>query len=346
MGTLRIQGTIDISQFWPTGSADADTTKIKLAVGTNSFKFKKDGKKSFSVTRVFDDAISKGQGSKPAINTSKKDGTKTITVRLQGVDAAELHYRAAPLKGSSSVSKEERAKFNSINEERRQYFAESATVALAKYLKQYANSKGMVSATFETNVDSPTEVVDTYGRFIGNIKVAQGTDINLWLVENGWGFPAFYTSMTAMEMKVYLAAWAKGKSKKNRLGKAFSKDANNFDWDLLYRRPSKDIAFTIGDDKGKVLMPKIFRRQTTWMVSKKAKIIPRSTNFHSYLQKTPDQLVLLSDLLSQGIHASNVYSLHDFVSGKNLISKNSEELVFKEKPSVLVNSKGKKITEW
>jgi hypothetical protein len=28
-GMLRIRGTIDLSQFWPSGQSDADTTKIK-----------------------------------------------------------------------------------------------------------------------------------------------------------------------------------------------------------------------------------------------------------------------------------------------------------------------------
>ena len=104
MGTLRIHGTIDIKQFWPNGSSDADTTKIKLVVGEDSFEYKEDDEKDFSKTNAFKDAISKGQGSKPVINTSKRDGTQTITVRLQGVDAPELHYRAAPLKKTNDVS--------------------------------------------------------------------------------------------------------------------------------------------------------------------------------------------------------------------------------------------------
>jgi endonuclease YncB( thermonuclease family) len=350
MGTLRINGTIDLSQFWPTGSSDADTTKMKivLVVNKNSFEYKETGRKKFAPTHVFNDAISKGQGAKAVINTRKKDGLQTITVRLQGVDAPELHYKAAPLKTSNAVTDAKRKKFNEYNEDRRQPFAESSTIALAGYLKQYADAGGVVKATFESEVDHPFEVVDTYGRFIGNINVSKN-DINVWLVANGWGLPAFYTSMSENEIQVFLNAWKTGKTKAGRIGKNITKNAALFDWDLVYQ-PAGSLAanfsFKTGDDKGKVLLPKIFRRQVSWMVQKKAKVISTSTSFYAYLKKTPDQLVLLNDFLNNGIHAAKILSLHDFVTKENLITKNPEDFVFQEKPGTLVNAKGKKITDW
>lgn len=350
MGTLRINGTIDLQQFWPKGSSDADTTKMKivLAVNQRSFEYRPTGKTKFTVTHAFDNAISKGQGSKPVITTRKKDGLQTITVRLQGVDAPELHYKAAPLKASTGVSSAKRQAFNTANKERRQAFGESATVALAKYLKQYANTAGIVKATFESEVDHPFDVVDTYGRFVGDIKV-KSKDINLWLVENGWGFPTFYTSMSAAEINTFLTAWKTGKTKAGRLGKNYSKNASIFNDKLLYEPTASlpaGFKFNLGDDKGKVLMPKIFRRQVSWMVQKETKVIPASTSFQAYLKKTPDQLVLLNDFLVNGIHAAKVFFLHDFVNSNAMVAKNPEELVFQEKPGTLVDAKGKKITDW
>ena len=32
MGKLMIEGTVDLSQFWPIGESDADTTKIVLTI--------------------------------------------------------------------------------------------------------------------------------------------------------------------------------------------------------------------------------------------------------------------------------------------------------------------------
>lgn len=343
MGTLRIHGVIDISQFWPQGSSDADTTKIKLKVGPGSFEYRENNSKKFVKTDAFQDAISKGQGAKPVINTSKRTGEQTITIRLQGVDAPELHYKAAPLRRVPTVTDAQRAKFNEYNAERRQCFAESSTVALAKYLKAYANDDGMIPAVVQTAVEKPFEAVDTYGRFVANIAVGKkfDKDLNVWLVENGWGMPTFYTSMTLAEMDVFLRAWKKGKVKAGRVGKSVLKDASRFDWKLLYREPSEDIYFKMGEDRGRVLVPKLFRRQCSWMVSRKAGVLEAGTSFQDFLKTSPDQLVLLEDLREQGIHAATVFALHDFVDRKNRVLKGPEEIVFKEKPGTLVDSKGK-----
>ena len=93
-GLLRIRGVIDLTQFWPGGSADADTSKVKVNVGKGSFAFAADGKK-FKATNVLDKAIVIGASKKPVI-----DAQSRVTVRLQGIDAPELHYKAAPLRKS------------------------------------------------------------------------------------------------------------------------------------------------------------------------------------------------------------------------------------------------------
>ncbi|MBS1575677.1 MAG: thermonuclease family protein [Bacteroidetes bacterium] len=348
MGTLRVHGTIDISQFWPAGTSDADTTKIKLIVNKNSFEYKEKGATKFSSIKLFNDAQSKGQVSKKVVTVSKKTGDQTITVRLQGVDAPELHYKAAPLKTSDNISTAERKKFNDLNKERRQNFGETATVELKKHLEKFANPQGLITAVFETEVDAPSDVVDTYGRFVGNIRIGKSHIVNEWLVEDGWGHPAFYTSMSATEIQTFLALWKKGKKKKNRPGKFLSKDANNFDWALLYAEPKKNqpVPFTPGEDKGDVLMPKIFRRQVSWLVSKKAGVISNSTGFKTYLKKKPDQLVLLNDFLQNGVNSAQVFALDEFITADNKILKNPEEMVFKEKPSILVDPGGNKITKW
>jgi hypothetical protein len=213
-------------------------------------------------------------------------------------------------------------------------------------LKPFADNKGLITATFDSLVDHPFEVVDTYGRFIGDIRVGQGLDINVWLVENGWAVPTFYTSMTANEIQTFLTAWKKGKTKSGRTSKSILKDAGVFDWNMLYLKPPVQGSFHIGDDKGLALMPKIFRRQVSWMVQKKAKVIPAGMSFHSYLKKAPDQLVLLNDFLANGITSATIVNLHDFISADNKVLKNPEEMVFNEKPGTLVNAKGKKVTNW
>lgn len=347
MGTLRIHGTIDLMQFWPIGESDADTTKIKLEVSANSFEYRKEGATNFKKTNVFTGAKSKGQVVAEVIKTSKKTGVKTITVRLQGVDAPELHYKGSPLKKGNEITATMRKNYNSNNKERRQNLAETSTFRLAKHLKQFANTNGFIKAVYESEVEKPSDAIDTYGRFVGDINI-DTHNVNLWLVENGWGHPAFYTSMSKEEINSFLTVWKKGKKKAGRTGKLLSKNANEFDWDLLYQPPKKGeiIPFHSGDDTGDVLMPKIFRRQVSWMVSKKAKVVSGSTGFKTYLKKKPDQLVLLDDFLTNTLNSATVLSLDKFVSDDNIILKNPEELVFKEKPGILVNAQGKQITSW
>jgi len=42
-GLLRIRGSIDLVQFWPDGSSDADTSKIKVTIDDKSFAYAADG---------------------------------------------------------------------------------------------------------------------------------------------------------------------------------------------------------------------------------------------------------------------------------------------------------------
>jgi endonuclease YncB( thermonuclease family) len=349
MGTLRIEGIIDINQFWPIDSSDADTTKIKLEVKKNSFSYRPTGSQNFRKTKVFEGAKSRGKVTKEVITTSKKTGVRTITVRLQGVDAPELHYKASPLAKKDSISSTERNKFNKINEERRQNFAESATVALAKHLKQFIFKSQCVKAVFETEIATPNQAVDTYGRFVGTVYVGKNRgEVNIWLMENGWVLPAFYTSMGADEINGLLDAWKKGEKRKNKPASTQQIDVNEFDWDLLYRRPKKDdpIKFKQGEDKGRVMMPKLYRRQVAWMVGKKAKVYPKSMSFTNYLKTLKDQYILLDDFMINALESSTVLPIHELISSTDKIKTRAEDMIIFEAPSKLINARGNLITKW
>jgi len=78
MGTLEVQGTLDPKQFWATGSSDGDTGQVHVKRVTFAGK----------VTHAFDHAVVHGRVRKPVIDEHGR-----ITVRFQGIDAPELHYR-------------------------------------------------------------------------------------------------------------------------------------------------------------------------------------------------------------------------------------------------------------
>ena len=81
-GLLTVSGSIELPQFWPTGGSDADTASI--TVNSKSFEFTADPSKKPRRTRVF-------EGAKVGTKLVIRGGGK-VTVRLQGIDAPELHF--------------------------------------------------------------------------------------------------------------------------------------------------------------------------------------------------------------------------------------------------------------
>ena len=219
------EGRLTLISSGRTAQSDADTSKIKVKLAPTRSPLRPTVRPS--KRRELISARLPGASRKEVID---KQGR--ITVRLQGIDAPELHYRAAALKKSSNVSDAKRAKFNSENKpDRRQYWAETATVAVAKKLSTYG---APVKCEVISLIDKPFEVVDTYGRFVANITSGAGfkTDINLWLAEQGWAYPTFYSSMTQDEIEAYLKILSKAKNK-GRIWKDYSTDTGKFDSKLV-----------------------------------------------------------------------------------------------------------------
>jgi len=202
-GLLEVTGSIQLDQFWPVGTSDADTTKILVRVDKHSFRFRRSEEHPFRTTHAFEDAIVIGKrGRRPAV----RDGG-VIVVRLQGIDAPELHYRP----GSARRPKDRTARQSEIylawNYEYRQPLAESGTIALRGMLADAGPSPA--PCIVRTAVDSPNQVFDTYGRFVGNVHVKLGAElvsINHWLVATGWALPALYSSMSAVVSGISAAA--------------------------------------------------------------------------------------------------------------------------------------------
>src|SRR5213596_2593868 len=178
MGLLKVKGRINIGQFWPNGESDADTTKVLVDVDQNAFTFQPKPTSKFMTTHVFRDATIIGKVRKKVIDKKNR-----ITVRLQGIDAPELHYTATPLK---KIPEEKREQFKKFNKKYRQHLGETATINLRNLLKR--NKKDKISCSVTTFVKKPNEVFDTYGRLVGDINVdvpGSSVNINRWLVQEG-----------------------------------------------------------------------------------------------------------------------------------------------------------------
>lgn len=333
-GVLRIRGTIDLAQFWPAGTSDADTSKVKVTVGRNAFSFASNGT-TFKVTSVLEKAQVVGMKKGPVIDSKSR-----ITVRLQGIDAPELHYRASPLKKRAEVTDKKRKAYNEENRhERRQYWAETATVALAKKLSAY----GLASVKCEVYsfVDYPHELVDTYGRVVGNIRVGKrfAVDVNTWLTEQGWVYPTFYSSMSEDEISELLAAAKKGRTY-GRVWKGLTDDTTKWKPTLVYRAGGP---IDEARDRGPVLMPKLFRRQVAHRMEMHAKVF--SGTFADFLEARPDECHLTEEFLAQGPTVAPTYRLHEFMKGKRF-ALFPQDVVFREKFSTVVNAAGNRIEKF
>jgi endonuclease YncB( thermonuclease family) len=341
MGTLRINGTIDVAQFWPVGNSDADTTQLKINVSSDSFEFSEDDR-TFSKTNVYKNAVVTGKGGKkPAIKFSKRNKTFSINVRLQGVDAPELHYKAPPLPGNS-VTEEVRKKYNEVNEDFRQPFGENAAYALGSFLTAKADDEGIVNAVFVSkNIYEPADALDTFGRFVGNILVGR-TDINLWLASEGWVIPTFYASMSESEIDAVIKACRKG-VKKNRALRNITYDCSHFEKDRILRRDVDE--YEEGSDAGLVLVPKFFRRTVNYHVSKASKIFKGS--FLKFIQEKAkhDTFMLLDEFLEHDAETADQYRIDDYLDG-NTFTLKIDRIVFKEGSSSLKNQAGKKILKF
>lgn len=337
-GFLEVHGKIDTKQFYyNSGESDADTVHLQV----NSIRFKPSKTAAWkNVLSLFLCANVKAYGKpKPVIHTAKKSsGKKQVIVRLQGIDAPELHYTAqSPGKKKLGTKKWDSSKF-------RQSGGAKSTWHLKEKIKEYETS-GFVDATAITRIDSPNDPFDVYGRLVADIVITKNKkslNINDWLLENGHAFPTFYDSMRNDEILAKLAKTKKAQnSKKNNLWKYNQFKIVKFDSSLTFK---KSIKIAHDADVGDLNFPKIFRRQTQYSIGKKIGFY-KEKNLIEYIKtKKDDEFFYTGDFLKKR-HSLTLKQLGEiFKSGK--INCSPEEIVIQEKSSDLIDKNGNKITSW
>jgi endonuclease YncB( thermonuclease family) len=337
-GLLEVDGSIDLKQFWPDGRSDADTTKVVLN-GPNAIRFRKDSSSPFQPTHVFDNARVKGKTSKSPI----KNGT--VTIRLQGIDATELHYPPSPLSTAEKrgLGAAQLKAYHDLVHFYRQLLGATSTKALLDFLS--STGQAALDCRVFTQVDTPNEVFDTYGRLVGDIELTVNgklLNLNHWLVEHGWAYPAFYSSMTNDEINAILALAKSARSNKTPVWKFLSKIIGPFDFSL--REPKVGDTSVLATDKGPVIFPKLFRRYASFSARKKAKITAQ--NFQAFLASsggTPDFCFEIADFLANGVHSAVPHNFAEFVVSGKTIKFQPDSLVFKEAPSTLIGPDNKPI---
>ncbi len=319
MGLLTMTGTLDLSQFWPAGNSDADTAKVLLAPN-DPFVFQAHPGAPSVPTSAFEGASAVGKG-----KTAVIDNKNRVTVRFQGIDAPELHFPP---------------------HQRRQHFGEFSTNQLRVFLQTFQQDP--LPCRVVTQVTSPNDVFDTFGRFIGDIIVTRGgqaVNLNHWLAAEGLAFPSLYNSMSVAEMNAVIqpsdAARAQRKGIWENAG--FTQSIGTLDKTLVFRRPPAAVQ----PDAGRVIFPKFFRRLSTWQ-DDKAKGKTKATTLKAFLAKEhpPDQFLLTRDVLASGVTTAQVHNLAEAINGNNRITRAPKEMVFTEKPSQLLDKNGNPVTSF
>jgi len=339
-GLLQVSGTIDLGQFWPSGRSDADTTTVVLKLGADPIRFQKNDSAPFRATHVFDDAVVKGRTSKAPIRNGH------VTIRLQGIDAPELHYQPAALSSAEKKGLNAAAvdAYRQLVHPYRQFLGATSTKALHDFLAN--TGKTTFDCRVVTQVDTPNEVFDTYGRLVGDIEITlSGPPINLnhWLVEHGWAFPTYYSSMTNDEIIAVDNLAKTARSKKLGVWKFLGKTVGTFDFTL--REPKKNDTSVLASDKGPVLFPKLYRRFTNWSARNKAKVTTRT--FQAFLAAGPDgksdPCFETADFLANGVHSATHRTFDQFIESGKVIKFEPGGLVFSEAASKLVGPGGSPI---
>ncbi len=251
MGLLVIRGSLRVTQFWPKGGADADTATVEVVLEGNRPFIYVDEQGGRHPSRVFEKAESIGRsGRRPVVRFNKRLDANVINVRLQGIDAPELHFQPQ-VTGSAGHN----GKF-------RQSLGETCSHALHDYLSKI--SQNDLPCEILSRVRKPNEVCDTYGRIVGNLVLTiDGTrvDVNHWLIREGWALPGLYNSMTKNEIRQLLADHDAAREDNRGMfsGPYVKKQLATFNPNRRYRKGP--ASFTAFSDKGTVNFPKFFRRQ-------------------------------------------------------------------------------------
>ena len=267
MGMLTIDGTLDVGQFWPQGISDADTTKVIVDVTPGSIRYQPPGQTAQPTTK-FTGAFVKLYGSKELVIKNNK-----LTVRLQGIDAPELHYQPQSMKGTKYKGQDLGSlRGSGLVKKYRQHQAETVTALLGQYLGTLGSSP--LSCRFATQVDDeqgPAHAIDKYGRFVGDVLV-NGTDINLEILRRGWAVVALYNSMHKDEIKTCVDAWNISRTAPGSVLQCLTKTIGAFNPKLVTRNEA--AAALDPDGARKFIHPKLYRRQWAWWRYRKLGTFP------------------------------------------------------------------------
>ncbi len=306
-----LRGWFSVRQFFPSGNSDADTVKVKIATAAMRTEA---GEKN--IYGELDDAYAV-QLENGKTYHDKVLSSGAVTVRLQHIDAPELHYVLG------------KTKF-------RQPRGVSSARRVMEGLTWHASD--WIPCEVVTQVNHPSEAFDCYGRLVGDILYGdERRNLNLQILESGLALPSLYDSASLDERAAARAAARRGR-------KAFDTIWNDYTAALSF-----DPALVLDphdcghdDDHGPVVLPKLFRRLAQCYTETGATDMP---GFLAWLRVSSERVMIerpgepahslpLADILALG------------ADGSLRLTVEPEALVCLERASTMVLKRDDKYIPW
>jgi endonuclease YncB( thermonuclease family) len=284
-----------------------------------------------------------------------------VTVRIQGIDAPELHCPPG-IERSPGSEKNETLKGN--RGEFRQFQGETSTAGLAGAVTVNGQPK-VVPCEVTTRINLPNDAFDMYCRLIGDISFRIGdktVSISHVAALSGWALPAYYNSMNPDEILTLQMLFEHARRKRRGIWFHFDKVVDQLN-PLTFRVGGTFNTEDQRADRGPFTVPKIFRRQLRFRVLQQNNLAPKT--FNDYLAGKPLKgqtkkrikdawttraAILANPTMRKPTKAPND-SLAGLMSPRNTFPtavgvSQPGDVVFFEQPSTLRKKNGAKITKW
>jgi hypothetical protein len=205
-------------------------------------------------------------------------------------------------------------------------------------------AKKIVNVYASSKVDPPNNLFDKFGRALCDVIVSQDiTNINQWLVAKGWAFPDFYNSMSETEINVLRDKGTTASNTSAEVRDICCKQlVKPFNFSLIFDRDSSTNDNE--QDKGKLNLPKFFRKQVNYEILKKSGVTSIKT-LKDYIEFANTKCYRTSKVLKSS-NFPKIYQLSDFINEDGYMDFNAGDLIHVESESQIVNNAETILNEW
>lgn len=327
-GKVKITGKIYVDQFYSLGGrSDADTVRIYLDPESVEFRRNEEAEWQKRLT-LFNNAYyydeEKKNWKKIAVKDKGHNNQEYLKIRLQGIDAPELHCLAnqADLRLSSTHYRN----FSSLNTmfEYRQYWGARAARELAAFLNSESiveDGEKYVMGYAISSVDTPNNLFDKFGRAVADIVIIDREEHHINLNQY----------MSNEEIETLMKCDRNALDNSAGIRPSYTNKIVPFNFNLFYR-DEDGVQSKIENDKGPLNLPKFFRKQLDYeaLIKSGSKKDREShselKSLKGYIRYRENECYKLQEFL-ENRHCATKYSLSEFIDENGYINAEPGSLV-------------------